>query len=409
MKASRTISRHRNSPMRLCRWVGAIALAVALGSSQAEQPTPRAVLVQPSGPEVPANLLRLSIRFAAQVEGPLLPRLSLLRADGRQVEAPFLEQELWSPSGKILTVMMHPGRVKTGLKAHDEEGPILSAGDDVALALDGVPIKRWRVGPADEIGPMASEWKVSAVRADSRQPLVVALDGPIDGRDADYLAIADVRGRRVAGRARLTNGESTWTFTPSAPWRPGAYKLVVRGTLEDPAGNRLNSHFENSIYSPPGPPVDAVVPFTVGSSRHPANTAVSQRNQILSPSFEGKAALEFFETSGRNLLSADAAAGVRHHVALSVVGTDRLLESGYFRGKMVQERLIMAAGIPYTTVHSTQFFEFLGSIAQFRPDEGDGCQLAGAYDYKERQYGYEQGTPANSHRFLRPTGSRSLY
>src|SRR5215510_5758843 len=158
--------------MHLCRLAGATALAVAPGSSQAEQPAPRVVLVQPSGPEVPANLLRLSIRFAAQVEGPLLPRLRLLRADGTQVQAPFLEQELWSPSGKILTVMMHPGRVKTGLKARDENGPILSAGDDIALTLDGVPIKRWRVGPADEIGPTASEWKVSAVRAESKQPLV---------------------------------------------------------------------------------------------------------------------------------------------------------------------------------------------------------------------------------------------
>jgi hypothetical protein len=63
----------------------------------------------------------------------LLPRLTLLRADGSQVQEPFLEQELWSPSGKILTVLMHPGRVKTGLKAQDEKGPILSAGDDVAL------------------------------------------------------------------------------------------------------------------------------------------------------------------------------------------------------------------------------------------------------------------------------------
>src|SRR5215510_14125091 len=176
--------------MHLCRLVCATALAVMLGCAYAGQPTPRAVLVQPSGPEVPANLLRLSIRFAAQVEGPLLPRLSLLRADGSQIQAPFLEQELWSPSGRILTVMMHPGRVKSGLKAHDAEGAILSVGDEVVLALDGVPIKRWRVGPADVIGPMASKWKVSAVRVESTQPLVVALDGPIDGRDADYLAIA---------------------------------------------------------------------------------------------------------------------------------------------------------------------------------------------------------------------------
>jgi uncharacterized protein YbjT (DUF2867 family) len=83
-----------------------------------------------------------------------------------------------------------------------------------------------------------------------------------------------------------------------------------------------------------------------------------------SPSFEDDAVMIFFETSGRNLAAAEAAAGVRHHVALSVVGTDRLSASGYFRAKMVQENLIKAAPIPYTIVRATQFFEFVGGIAQ---------------------------------------------
>src|SRR6187397_1447755 len=82
------------------------------------------------------------------------------------------------------------------------------------------------------------------------------------------------------------------------------------------------------------------------------------------PSWEDNAVLGFFETSGRNLLAAEAAAGVRHHVALSVVGTDRLLASGYFRAKMAQENLIKASSIPYTIVRATQFFEFVGGIAQ---------------------------------------------
>jgi uncharacterized protein YbjT (DUF2867 family) len=81
-----------------------------------------------------------------------------------------------------------------------------------------------------------------------------------------------------------------------------------------------------------------------------------------SPSFEDKAVLEFFETSGRNLLAAEAAAGVRHHVALSIVGTDRS-DYGYFRAKVAQERLIKASGIPYTIIRSTQFMEFLRGIA----------------------------------------------
>lgn len=81
-----------------------------------------------------------------------------------------------------------------------------------------------------------------------------------------------------------------------------------------------------------------------------------------SPSFEDKAVMEFFETSCRNLLAAESFAGVKHHIALSVVGTDRLQQSGYFRAKQAQETLIKKSKIPFTIVHSTQFFEFLGGI-----------------------------------------------
>ncbi len=97
-----------------------------------------------------------------------------------------------------------------------------------------------------------------------------------------------------------------------------------------------------------------------------------------SPSFEDQAVLEFFETSGRNLLAAERAAGVGHHVALSVVGTELLSESGYFRGKIAQEKLIRESGMPYTIVHSTQFFEFLGGIAKSAA-EGEKVRLSTAF------------------------------
>ncbi|HKB96684.1 MAG TPA: SDR family oxidoreductase [Rhizomicrobium sp.] len=83
-----------------------------------------------------------------------------------------------------------------------------------------------------------------------------------------------------------------------------------------------------------------------------------------SPSFEEQAAIEFFETSGRNIFAAEKAAGVKHHVALSVVGTERPLGIGYFRAKLAQEKLIKDSGIPYTILHSTQFFEFIDGIIQ---------------------------------------------
>src|SRR5213596_2257681 len=95
------------------------------------------------------------------------------------------------------------------------------------------------------------------------------------------------------------------------------------------------------------------------------------------PLWDDKAVLEFFETSGRNLLAAEAIAGVGHHVALSVVGTDRLLASGYFRAKMAQETMIKASPIPYTIVRATQFFEFVGAIAQ-SATEGQTVRLSPA-------------------------------
>jgi uncharacterized protein YbjT (DUF2867 family) len=93
-----------------------------------------------------------------------------------------------------------------------------------------------------------------------------------------------------------------------------------------------------------------------------------------SPSFEDRAVLEFFETSGRNLLAAEAAAGGQHHIALSIVGTDRT-DNGYFRAKVAQEKLIEASGIPYTIIRSTQFLEFLGGIVA-DGTEGDKVRIS---------------------------------
>jgi uncharacterized protein YbjT (DUF2867 family) len=93
-----------------------------------------------------------------------------------------------------------------------------------------------------------------------------------------------------------------------------------------------------------------------------------------SPSFEDRAVMEFFETAGRNLLPAETAAGVRHHVALSIVGTDRS-DNGYFRAKVAQEKLIVTSGLPYTIIRSTQFLEFLRAIAAESTD-GDEVRLS---------------------------------
>lgn len=249
------------------RWqplIGCMALATLLHSAQAAQPAPQVVLVQPSGTEVPANLLRLSVVFAAPVEGAVLPRIALSRADGGSLQEPFLPQELWSPDGRILTLLLHPGRVKSGLVAREQRGPIVSEGDDVVLTFDGRPIKRWHIGPVDGNGPVASAWKLSRVRPGSREPFILTLDGPIDGRDSDDLAIVDADDHLVDGRRQLLAGETVWTFTPASAWKAGNYRLMVHGTLEDPSGNRLGGHFETSTESPQPPAADIAVAFVIG-------------------------------------------------------------------------------------------------------------------------------------------------
>src|SRR3954463_11803154 len=114
------------------------------------------------------------------------------------------------------------------------------------------------------------------------------------------------------------------------------------------------------VAASPGTGVNSITGEGLSQAMAGAQVGVDLAN---SPSFEDKAVLDFFETSGRNLLAVEVEAGVRHHVALSIVGTDRTPDNGYFRAKVAQEKLIEASGIPYTIIRATQFMEFLGGIA----------------------------------------------
>ena len=141
-------------------------------------------------------------------------------------------------------------------------------------------------------------------------------------------------------------------------------KIVViggSGLIGKKVVTNLRQHGHEVVAASPSSGVNTVTGEGLAQALAGAQVVVDVAN---APSWEDNAVLAFFETSGRNLLAAEAAAGVGHHVALSVVGTDRLLASGYFRAKMAQENLIKASPIPYTIVRATQFFEFVGGIAQ---------------------------------------------
>lgn len=151
-------------------------------------------------------------------------------------------------------------------------------------------------------------------------------------------------------------------------------KIVViggTGLIGKKLVGKLRERGHDAVAASPGTGVNAVTGKGLSAALAGAEVVVDVAN---SPSFEDKAVLEFFEKSGCNLLAAEAAAGVKHHVALSVVGTDRLLASGYFRAKMAQEDLIKASPVPYTIVRATQFFEFVGAIAESGA-EGDSVRL----------------------------------
>jgi uncharacterized protein YbjT (DUF2867 family) len=140
-------------------------------------------------------------------------------------------------------------------------------------------------------------------------------------------------------------------------------KIVViggTGLIGSKLVNKLREHRQEAVAAAPNTGVNTITGEGVAEALKGASVVVDVSN---SPSWEDAAVLKFFETSTRNLLSNEAAAGVRHHVALSVVGTDRLSESGYFRAKIAQEKLITESSIPYSVVHATQFFEFLKGLA----------------------------------------------
>ena len=222
--------------------------------------TTRVTGVYPSVARVPSNLLRWYIETSAPMEpGNALRHVHLMDEAGRDVPGAFLalDEELWDPERRRLTLLFDPGRVKRGVRTNVESGAPLIAGRRYHLIIDdgwtdgtGAQLASrfdhaFEAVEADRRSPEPDRWRLSLPRASTRAPLRVSFGEPLDHALATrMLAVFDPDGERVPGAGTLAEGDSTWSFTPSLPWLAGDYSLRVGGALEDLAGNNVVRVFD---------------------------------------------------------------------------------------------------------------------------------------------------------------------
>ncbi len=246
-------------------------------AAPAAAPTARVEHVYPSASVLPANELKLYIYFSAPMSrGEAWKHIHLLDDAGKPVPLAFLEldQELWDPGNQRLTVLFDPGRIKRGLVPTNELGSPIVEGKHYKLVIDrdwhdaqGVRLvegfeKAFTGGPSDRTPPDPKRWSVIAPKAGTAEPLIVEFPKPMDF--ALLQRMLDVPG--VAGKVAVDRDETRWSFTPDAPWKAGAYRLVADNLLEDIAGNHLDRAFDVDLQkTTPAPAAAKMVslPFSV--------------------------------------------------------------------------------------------------------------------------------------------------
>ncbi len=264
-------------PRSTSRQIAVLALAAAVSAVDAsprpsrptpavhEDSAPRVVGIYPSGQRLPANLLRMYIVFSASMStGESRTRVRLVDGAGRTIDRAFLalDEELWDPSGRRLTVLFDPGRIKRGLRANLEMGPPLVEGRRYSLVVDagwrdahGRPLAEQHVKTFAAIAPRRASpdpgrWSIVPPEGRTRTPLVVHFDEPLDRALLfTSVAVLDERGDPVHGIIEVGAGEGEWSFTPGQPWQPGRYRLRVSPELEDAAGNSLERVFDAELSS----------------------------------------------------------------------------------------------------------------------------------------------------------------
>jgi hypothetical protein len=227
-------------------------------------PTTRVAHIYPSTDEWPANTLKTYVEFSAPMAaGDAYAHIRVLDDQGRAIEGPFveIEPELWDATGRRVTLLFDPGRIKRGLVDNESSGPPLTPGRTVTIAVDpamrdarGAPLaekftRTIRVLDAVREPVDVKTWRVEAPRSAS-DDLVIAFPRPLDHALAQRAIRVSRDGSPAAGKTSLEEDETQLRFTPASPWKPGRYEIVVDGVIEDLAGNRLGKVFDVDTSDP---------------------------------------------------------------------------------------------------------------------------------------------------------------
>jgi len=255
--------------MRLFLIAGLAAALVAGPMRACEGPLTTVSEVYPSGTHLPDNLLRVYIYFSAPMgHADILPAIDLVDDAGGVIDGAFLPNrfDLWSADRTRLTLLLDPGRVKTGLQANLDLGRALVPGmtyhlqiseiaqDARGCALAAPHRVTFEATDADVSSPSPADWELIAPKVGTRAPLTVVLDGPVDHLSLAYrLRVIGPDSLPVPGRIALGDAETSWHFTPKAPWIDTVHTLAIDPMLEDLAGNRPGGLFDQPIGAPETP------------------------------------------------------------------------------------------------------------------------------------------------------------
>jgi hypothetical protein len=226
---------------------------------------PKIVKIYPSADVLPANHLRFYIYFDRPMRGgkELFKHLAILDEQGKEIEEPWLVDEIWDEENHCLILYIHPGRIKWGVELRESMGPVLVKDRSYALVvrgawtdLEGVKIgmdtvKKFQTTREDRVRIELSDWKLAAPKAGTRDALTLMLPKSLDYRSLHTgLTIVNAKGELIAGTTAAGQAEKSWSFTPAQPWQAGPHRVVVSPDLEDVAGNTPARPFDVNLLTP---------------------------------------------------------------------------------------------------------------------------------------------------------------